>query len=55
MQKTQMTDKGGREERIDCALNACGGRSEEGFLTTQADTFAGANVKEKSVGLLRSK
>jgi hypothetical protein len=30
------------------------GGEGEGFLTTQADTFAGANVKRKSVGLLRS-
>jgi hypothetical protein len=28
---------------------------EERFLPAQADTFAGANVKRKSVGLLRSK
>jgi hypothetical protein len=28
---------------------------EEGFFTAQADTFARANVKRKSVGLLRSK
>jgi hypothetical protein len=31
-----------------------GGR-EERFLSSQADTFAGANVKGKGVGLLRSK
>jgi hypothetical protein len=28
---------------------------EERFLSSQADTFAGANVRRKSVGLLRSK
>jgi hypothetical protein len=27
----------------------------ERFLSSQAETFAGANVKRKSVGLLRSK
>jgi len=30
-------------------------KSEEGFLSAQADTFAGANVNGKGVGLLRSK
>jgi hypothetical protein len=30
-------------------------KSEERFLSTQADMFAGANVKGKDVGLLRSK
>ena len=30
-------------------------KEEERFLSAQADTFAGANVKGKSVGLLRSK
>ena len=30
-------------------------KDEEGFLTAQADTFAGANVKRKGVGPLRSK
>jgi hypothetical protein len=28
---------------------------EERFLSARADTFAGANVKRKSVGLLRWK
>jgi hypothetical protein len=32
-----------------------GEKDEERFLSAQADTFAGANVKGKSVGLLRSK
>jgi len=30
------------------------GKSEERFLSAQADAFAGANAKEK-IGLLRSK
>jgi hypothetical protein len=30
-------------------------KEEERFLSAQADTFAGANVKRKSVGVLRSK
>jgi len=30
-------------------------KEAERFLSSQADTFAGANVKGKSVGLLRSK
>jgi hypothetical protein len=35
------------------ARRLLGGESEEGFLTTQADAFAGATAEEK-VGLLRS-
>jgi hypothetical protein len=30
-------------------------KEQQRFLSPQADTFAGANVKRKSVGLLRSK
>jgi hypothetical protein len=30
-------------------------KNAERFLSSQADTFAGANVKGKGVGLLRSK
>jgi hypothetical protein len=30
-------------------------KDDERFLSAQADTFAGANVKRKSVSLLRSK
>jgi len=32
-----------------------GEKRAERFLSSQADTFAGANVKGKSIGLLRSK
>jgi hypothetical protein len=48
----------GRMRRIFFGRNLPGTRrvqNEERFLAAQPDTFAGANVKGKCVGLLRSK
>jgi len=39
----------------EAVLSSQAAKDEERFLSSQADTFAGANVKGKGVGLLRSK
>ncbi|HKN74062.1 MAG TPA: hypothetical protein VJW94_02705 [Candidatus Acidoferrum sp.] len=43
------------DEKIFHGMKTKGARRAERFLSSQADTFASANVKGKGVGLLRSK
>ena len=49
----RVAERGKEKERNEERSN--GGTEEERFFTGQADTFAGANVRGKGVGLRRSK